>query len=113
MKKFDINDFRADFPILSRKVYGMPLVYLDNAATAQKPTAVIELVNRLHREYNANIHRGVHYLAEQCTEMYEAARKTVCDYIGTPNREEVVFTAGATASLNTAAYSLGEMMIRR
>lgn len=112
MRKFDIQSIRGDFPILSREVYGRPLVYLDNAATSQKPQAVIDIVDRLHSELNANIHRGVHYLAEQCTELYEKARGTVCEFIGTDNRQEVVFTAGATASLNTVAYSLGEMLIR-
>ena len=112
MKEFNVADFRAHFPILNRTVHGKPLVYLDNAATAQKPQCVIDTVDMLHSELNANIHRGVHYLAEECTSRYEAARKRVGQMLGTDLREEVVFTSGATASLNLAAWSLSEMCIR-
>ncbi len=111
MRQFDINDIRADFPILGRKVYGRPLVYLDNAATAQKPLRVLETVGMMYREMNANIHRGVHYLSEESTALYEAARETVREFIGAASREEIVFTAGATAALNLVAYSLGELMM--
>jgi hypothetical protein len=72
---FDLNKIREEFPLLSRKVYGKPLIYLDNAATAQKPRVVIETIDRLYREENANIHRGVHHLSERCTELYEEAFK--------------------------------------
>ncbi len=105
---FDVKKIREEFPILSREVYGKPLVYLDNGATAQKPRQVIECVARLYREENANIHRGVHYLSERCTELYEDARKTVAEALGTSDSGEVVFTAGATAALNTVAYSFSE-----
>ncbi len=105
---FDVKKIREEFPILSREVYGKPLVYLDNGATAQKPRQVIECVARLYREENANIHRGVHYLSERCTELYEDARKTVGEALGTSDMGEVVFTAGATAALNTVAYSFCE-----
>ena len=105
---FDVELIRKDFPILSREVNGKGLIYLDSGATAQKPECVIELVNRLHREYNANIHRGVHYLSEQMTQMYEAARERIREFIGAAEREEVIFTAGATASLNTVAYAWSE-----
>ncbi len=108
---FDSAEFRSHFPILERTVHSRPLVYLDNAATAQKPQCVIDAVNALHTELNANIHRGVHYLAEECTSRYEAARRRVGQMIGTDQREEIVFTSGATASLNLAAYSLAEMCI--
>lgn len=108
---FDSAEFRSHFPILERTVHSRPLVYLDNAATAQKPQCVIDAVNALHTELNANIHRGVHYLAEECTSRYEAARSRVGQMIGTDLREEIVFTSGATASLNLAAYSLAEMCI--
>lgn len=111
MRSFDVNTVREDFPILSRKVYGRPLVYLDSAATAQKPLRVLESVSMMYRELNANIHRGVHYLSEESTALYEAARETVRDFIGAESREEIVFTAGATAALNLAAYSLAELMI--
>lgn len=108
---FDPRDIRGEFPILDRKVYGKPLVYLDNAATAQKPRVVIESVARLYREENANIHRGVHLLSEQCTALYEEARKVVAEALGTPDVGEVVFTAGATASINTVAYAWGDRFV--
>ena len=107
----DINSIRNDFPILGRKVNGKPLIYLDSGATAQKPERVIETVNRLHREQNANIHRGVHRLSEEATELYEQARERVRTFIGAEQREEVIFTAGATASINTVAYAWGERFL--
>ncbi len=107
----DINSIRNDFPILGRKVNGKPLIYLDSGATAQKPERVIEAVNRLHREQNANIHRGVHRLSEEATELYEQARERVRTFIGAEQREEVIFTAGATASINTVAYAWGERFL--
>lgn len=108
---FDVNKIREDFPILGREVYGRPLVYLDNAATAQKPSCVIEAVRRMYRESNANIHRGVHLLAEESTALYESARETVRQFIGAAESGEVIFTSGATAALNLAAYSLGELLV--
>ena len=108
---FDVEKIREEFPILGRKVYGRPLVYLDSGATAQKPLSVIETVDRLHREGNANIHRGVHLLSEEATELYEAARQRIADFIGASAKEEVVFTAGATASLNTVAYAWGDAFV--
>ena len=108
---FDVESIRAEFPLLSRTVYGRPLVYLDSGATAQKPRAVIETIDRLHRELNANSPRGVHYLSEQATERYEEARTTVARFIGAAAREEVIFTAGATASLNTVAYAWGDRFV--
>lgn len=107
----DIEKIRGEFPILAREVYGRPLVYLDNGATAQKPLAVIETVDRLHRELNANIHRGVHLLSEEATTRYEAARERIAAFLGAAAKEEVVFTAGATASLNTVAYAWGERFV--
>lgn len=104
---FDVEKIRAEFPILSRKVYDRPLVYLDSGATAQKPLAVIETVDRLHRELNGNIHRGVHFLSEEATTEYEAARARIADFIGAAEKEEIVFTSGATASLNAVAYAWG------
>ena len=108
---FDVELIRKDFPILSREVNGKALVYLDSGATAQKPECVVELINRLHREYNANIHRGVHRLSEDMTQMYEAARERIREFIGAKQREEVIFTAGATASLNTVAYAWSERFL--
>ena len=107
----DILSIRNDFPILGRKVNGKPLIYLDSGATAQKPERVIEAVNRLHREQNANIHRGVHRLSEEATELYEQARERVRMFIGAEQREEVIFTAGATASINTVAYAWSERFL--
>ena len=107
----DILSIRNDFPILGRKVNGKPLIYLDSGATAQKPERVIEAVNRLHREQNANIHRGVHSLSEEATELYEQARERVRMFIGAAQREEVIFTAGATASINTVAYAWSERFL--
>ena len=108
---FDVELIRKDFPILSREVNGKALVYLDSGATAQKPECVVELINRLHREYNANIHRGVHRLSEDMTQMYEAARERIREFIGAKERAEVIFTAGATASLNTVAYAWSERFL--
>lgn len=108
---WNVEKIREEFPVLSRQVYGKPLAYLDNGATAQKPRCVIDTIDRLHRELNANVHRGAHYMSEVCTEEYEAARRAVADFIGVGSTREIVFTAGATASINTVAYSFGERFI--
>ena len=97
---------------MSREVNGKPLVYLDSGATAQKPECVIEMVSRMYREQNANIHRGVHRLSEEATQLYEQARERVRDFIGAAQREEIIFTAGATASINTVAYAWGEKFLQ-
>ena len=110
---FNVEEIRKDFPILSRKVNGKDLVYLDSGATAQKPLQVIERVDEMLRMHNANIHRGVHHLSEQATEMYEEARESVRRFIGAECREEVIFTAGATASLNTVAYAWCEKFLHQ
>lgn len=108
---FDVEKIREQFPILARKVYGKPLVYLDNGATAQKPLSVIDTVDYLHRELNANIHRGVHLLSEEVTELYEAARAEIASFIGAAEKEEIVFTGGATGALNTVAYAWGDTFV--
>ena len=108
---FDVNKIRADFPILEREVNRRKLVYFDSGATAQKPLSVINLTDKLYREYNANIHRGVHHLSGQMTDMYEAARERVRGFIGAECREEVIFTAGATASINLVAYAWSEKFL--
>ena len=100
---FEVEKIREQFPILSQQLYGRPLVYLDSGATAQKPLRVIECLDSLHRTTNANIHRGVHTLSEQMTELYEQARERVRAFIGAAHREEIIFTAGATASINLVA----------
>ena len=102
---FDVEKIRAEFPILSREVYGKKLIYLDSAATAQKPRCVVEKMSELLLNDNANIHRGVHLLSEEMTAKYEAAREVVRAFIGAEHREEVVFTSGATMSLNLVASS--------
>ncbi len=104
---FEVERIRKDFPILSRRVYGKPLVYLDNGATSQKPACVIECEKRLYETNNANVHRGVHCLSGECTDLYEQAREKVRRFIGASSREEIVFTSGATASINAVAYSYG------
>ena len=109
---FNVNEIRAQFPILERTVYGRPLVYLDSGATAQKPLSVIETVDRLHRTSNGNVHRGVHLLSEECTTAYEEARTRIAAFLNAAEREEIVFTAGATASLNTVAWSWGGRFVR-
>ena len=105
---FDVKAIRSDFPILSTEVNGKPLIYLDSGATAQKPLCVIECIDDMYRFHNANIHRGVHHLSAAATEMYEQARERVRAFINASSREEVIFTAGATASLNTVAYAWGD-----
>ncbi|MGC1799248.1 MAG: cysteine desulfurase [Solirubrobacterales bacterium] len=101
-----IEEIRGEFPILAREVHGQPLTYLDNGATAQKPLAVIETLDRYWREQNANVHRGVHTLSEEATELYEDARQTVASHLGA-DRREVVFVRNATEALNLVAYSWG------
>ncbi len=100
---YDINKVREDFPILSRKVYGKPLVYLDNAATTQKPLCVLDAMRDEYLNVNANVHRGVHYLSQQATELHEAARETVRRFINARSTSEIVFTRGTTEGLNLVA----------
>jgi cysteine desulfurase/selenocysteine lyase len=106
-----IEAIRADFPILATTVYGKPLVYLDNGATTQKPLQVIQTMDELYRTANANVHRGVHRLSDLVSERYEAARETVRAFINAPRREEVIFTANTTASINAVAFSFGERFV--
>ena len=108
---FDINNIRGQFPILESTVYGKPLVYLDSGATAQKPLCVIEREAELYKSLNANIHRGVHHLSDRMTALYEQARERVQSFIGAAHREEIIFTAGATASINLVAYSWSERFL--
>ena len=106
-----VPEIRSQFPILSRSVYGKPLVYLDNAATAQRPAAVVNLWQKLALEENANIHRAVHHLAAQATDAYEGARDVVKEFLHASAREEIIFTSGATASINLVAFSFGEAFV--
>lgn len=108
---FDVIKIRNDFPILGQKIYDRPLIYFDNAATTQKPKVVIDAINKLFSEYNSNVHRGVHYLSDQMTKMYELAREKVQKYLNARHHHEIIFTAGTTASINMIAYSFGEAFI--
>lgn len=107
----DINKIRDDFPILKTTVNGKPLTYLDNAATTQKPQAVIDAVTRYYTSYNSNIHRGNHHLSNLATEAHEAARKTVQEYINAEHTHEIIFTRGTTEAINLVAFSFGEAFI--
>lgn len=102
---FDVDKIRKDFPILSREIYGKPLVYFDNGATTQKPTCVVEKMDEMYYNLNANIHRGVHYLSQAATEENENARKTVMDFINAANTNEIIFTRGTTEAINLVASS--------
>lgn len=106
-------DIRGQFPILSRRIYGKELVYLDNAATSQKPRSVLDMESRIWRESNANIHRAMHTLSGEMTDLYEQGREAVRRFIGAPSREEVVLTSGTTASLNLLAYCFAERFINK
>jgi len=108
----DIKKIRAEFPILDKKVYDSPLVYLDNAATTQKPLVVLNKIMEYYKNINSNIHRGAHTLSEQASAAYEDARKTVKDFINAPSVDEVVFTRGTTESINLLAQSFGSIYVQ-
>ena len=108
----NIEEIRKDFPILSRTVYNRPLVYLDNAATTQKPRAVVEAMTEEYYSVNANVHRGVHYLSQQATELHEQARANVQKCINARSEAEIIFTRGTTESLNLVAFSFGEAFLK-
>jgi cysteine desulfurases, SufS subfamily len=105
LKQPDIRNIRTDFPILSRKVYGNPLVYFDNAATSQKPRCVMDKITEMYSSVNANVHRGVHFLSQAATDEHEASRRTVQKFINAASPNEIVFTRGATESINLVASS--------
>jgi cysteine desulfurase / selenocysteine lyase len=109
----DISEIRADFPLLSRKVYNKPLIYFDNGATTQKPMCVLDAVREVYTNYNGNIHRGVHAMSDMTSEAYENAREKVRSFINAGKREEVVFTSGTTGSINAVAFSFGERYIKQ
>jgi cysteine desulfurase/selenocysteine lyase len=106
-----LEQIRKDFPILSQKIYGKPIIYFDNGATTQKPQVVIDTINRFYSEKNSSIHRGVHLLSEKSTEAYEQARETVRQFINASSSNEIIFTSGATGSINAVAFSFGEKYI--
>ncbi len=105
---YDINKVRADFPILSRTVYGKPLIYLDNAATTQKPLCVLDAMRNEYLNVNANVHRGVHWMSQQATDLHEAARETVRKFINARSASEIVFTRGTTEGLNLVAATFAD-----
>lgn len=109
---YDLSQVRQDFPILSREVYKRPLVYLDNAATTQKPRPVVEAMTEEYYSVNANVHRGVHYLSQQATDLHEAAREAVRAFIHARSTAEIIFTRGTTESLNLVAFSYGQAFLR-
>ncbi len=110
----DVDSIRADFPILSREIRpGVPLIYLDSAATTQKPRQMIEAVTSFYQNQNANIHRGIHRLSEEATEAFEAARQRVADFIGAPSPRQVIFTRNATEAINLVAHSWGRANLKR
>jgi len=108
---FDPQRVRADFPILNQQINGYPLVYLDNAATTQKPECVIEAISNYYRRDNANVHRGIHTLSERATQAFEQARLTLSRFLGSPRPEQVIWTSGTTAGINLVAYSWGRAQL--
>jgi len=112
LSDIQIAQIRKDFPILMTKVYGKPIVYFDNGATTQKPRIVIDAISEFYREKNSSVHRGVHFLSEKSTEAYEQARETVRHFINAGSTNEIIFTSGATGSINAIAFSFGEKFIK-
>ena len=108
---FDVAKVRRDFPILGQRIHGKPLVYLDNAATTQKPQAVIDAMVRSYAEDNANIHRGVHLLSERATRAYEEAREKVQKFLNAPDQREIIFVRGTTEAINLVAHSWGRQHV--
>ena len=109
---YDIQKIREDFPILSRTVYGRPLIYLDNGATTQKPRCVVDAIADEYYSVNANVHRGVHFLSQQATELHEASRETVRRFLNARSTNEIIFTRGTTESINLLAASFGEACMK-
>jgi cysteine desulfurase/selenocysteine lyase len=109
---YDVSRIRADFPILGMQVYGKPLVYLDNAASAQKPQAVLDRLNQAYTSQYANVHRGLHYLANEATEAYEGAREKVAAFLNAKRQEEIIFTRNATEAINLVAYTFARERIK-
>lgn len=107
----DVEKIRADFPILEEKVYGKPLVYLDNGATAQRPLPVVDRMTEYYLKYNSNVHRGVHYLSNKCTDANEEARREIQHFIHAASEREVIFTRGTTEAINLVAYAFGEAFV--
>jgi cysteine desulfurase/selenocysteine lyase len=113
VNELDVEKIRKDFPILQTKVYGHPLVYLDNAATTQKPLSVIKAMDDYYKEYNSNVHRGVHYLSQKATDAFEVVRRKVQAYINAKHEHEVIFTKGTTEAINLVASSFGKRFVNK
>ncbi len=111
-KRLDVDKVRADFPILKQKIHGKPLVYLDNGATSQKPQVVVEALNRYYTAENSNIHRGVHFLSEQATAAYEAARQKIKRFVNARSEQEIIFVRGTTEAINLVAQSYGRTFLK-
>lgn len=109
---FDIEKIRKDFPILQEQIYGKPLVYLDSGATTQRPQVVVDRMSEYYLKYNANVHRGVHYLSNKCTDANEESRRLVRDFIHAKSEKEIIFTRGTTESINLVAFSFGEAFVK-
>src|SRR5215472_8395950 len=109
---YNVEEVRRDFPILHQQVHGHPLVYLDNAATSQKPRAVIDAISRYYESGNANIHRGVHYLSEHATEEHESARRTVQGFLNAADKREIIFVRSATEAINLVAQTYGRKHVK-
>src|SRR3984885_1755232 len=109
---YDVSRIRKDFPILATEVYGKPLVYLDNAASAQKPQAMLDRMHQAYTTQYANVHRGLHYLANEATEAYEGAREKVASFVNAKRKEEIIFTRNATEAINLVAYTFGREHIK-
>lgn len=112
MQTLDVEKIRKDFPILNREIRGKKLVYLDNAATSQKPLAVIEAQARVYTQMNANVHRGVHLLSQESTDAYEKSRRKIANFLGTKDEGEIIFTRGTTEALNLVAQSWGRANVQ-
>ena len=112
MLRWDVGKIRGDFPILGTEAHGRPLIYLDNAATSQKPRAVLDALEHYYRHQNGNIHRGVHYLSQVATDAYDKAREKVARFLGAPSPRDIVFVRGATEGINLVAHGLAQMWLR-
>ena len=106
--QYDIVSIRNDFPILEREIFGKPLVYLDNGASTQRPVQVIDAIGTLYKKNYANVHRGIHWLSDQSTDLYEEAREKVRQFVGAEKRSEIIFTTGCTMAINLVARSWGD-----
>src|SRR5438128_7862140 len=111
-ERFECSEVRKAFPILRQKIHGQPLVYLDNAATTQKPQAVIDTLSRFYATDNSNVHRGVHLLSQRATEEYEAARLKIKDFLNAAHAREIIFVRGATEAINLVAQTYGRKHLR-